>query len=119
MVIFDIGDSMFENGVDACREVIREMFNLGFSQQSIEAIERDHRFVEAEGKDLIFQKFQLTMVLYNTLIGEMSKNPQQIGVVPTPIRIALNAGTSPEGWIDDVKLTILPFLKENESKFFG
>jgi hypothetical protein len=40
------------------------------------------------------------------------------GIAPNQIRLALTSGNDYIDWLQDIKIVILPFLKENEEKFF-
>ena len=97
--------------INVCEEILRDMRNLEFNESSIELIKRDPRFIEAYSKENVLQKTMLTMVFYNVLMNGNS-------VVPSQIRLGLNIATSVEGWLEDMKLVVLPFLKVNEDVFF-
>jgi hypothetical protein len=40
-------------------------------------------------------------------------------IVPAEIRLSLSMSTDAQGWSDDLKLVILPFMKANEDHFFA
>lgn len=97
--------------INLCEDIVRQMKSLEFKNDSISVITNDARFVEAYNKDSNLQKTILTMLFYNVLMSGPFN-------VPSQIRIALNIATSVEGWLEDIKLVILPWLKVNEETFF-
>lgn len=97
--------------VNLCTEIIDEMRRLGFEETSIQRVTSNERFQSAFDKDPILQRTMLTMVFYNVLIA-----PNK--TLPINIRLALNVATDVNGWLEDMKLSILPFIKINESDFF-
>ena len=96
--------------LDLCEEVVSEMVRLGFKESSVSRVRDDSRTMDARGKSSVYQRTALTVVLYNVLLGGVD--------VPRGVRMGLNVATTVEGWLDDQKLTILPFLKNNEDMFF-
>lgn len=103
---------MDEIQINLCDELVKEMRKLQFNEASIEVIKSDGKFIEAYDKQPIIQKTILTMLLYNVLMNSNT-------IVPSQIRIALNASNDVIGWLDDIKLVILGFLKVNEETFFS
>lgn len=99
--------------INLCSIVIEEMRKMGFQDKSVNRINGDHGFVMAFDKEMTVQRTYLTM-LFHRVFMESKLN----SAVPRNVRIALNIAVGSEGWLDDVKLVILPFLKENESTFF-
>lgn len=55
------------------------------------------------------QKTYLSMILYDLL----NLFP---GIVPMQIRLALTVATDITNWFDDIKTTIIPFIKTNQDK---
>ena len=99
--------------INLCNELIAEMKKLDFNDISINRISNDIRFIDAIDKPTVLQKTILTMVLFGILVDNMKDT-----IIPSNIRVALNIAPSIEGWFEDIKLVILPFLKVNESTFF-
>ena len=97
--------------LNLCTELVKEMERLNFSEASIAQIKSNPHYVEAFNKPDMVQRSMLTMTLYGILLGRN---------IPAPahIRLALNTSKDVVGWLDDMKLVILPFLKENEEAFF-
>ena len=102
---------MTELDLNLCTELIKEMERLGFEEKSIVAVKTSRHFIEAFNKPQPVQKTMLTMVLYNILLGKTV-------AAPPHVRLALSTSNDSTGWLDDMKLAILPFLKNNEESFF-
>lgn len=99
--------------IDLCIEILNAMTRLEFKEDSIDMIERHQNFVEATTSNPYVQRTQLTMAFFDVMMNGKSEEP-----VPSKIRMALNYSPNVEGWLDDMKLVILPFLKRNEENFF-
>jgi hypothetical protein len=102
---------MIDIETNICANVVTEMERLGFQQASVNAVKAQPQFSEAYDKQNQLQKTMLTMLFYNILINGTH-------IAPSQIRLALNVATDIVGWWDDMRLVILPFLKENEAMFF-
>lgn len=98
--------------LNLCKEIIDVMKVMEFKESSILKIKNDIKFIDAYAKDNSSQKAMLTMIFYNIFMYGNT-------IVPSQIRVALNIATDITGWLDDIKLVILPFLKENEELFFN
>jgi len=94
-----------------CDEIIKEMRNLQFNESNIDLLKNSPRFIDAYDKEHVLQKTMLTMIFHNLLLNGKT-------IVPSNIRLSLNIATSVFGWLEDIKLVILPFLRLNEDKFF-
>lgn len=94
-----------------CAGVVAEMERLEFKQSSVNTVKGTTQFIDAYDKNDQLQRTMLTMLFFNILIS--GTHP-----APTQIRLALNVATDVAGWWDDMRLVILPFLKENEDLFF-
>lgn len=100
-----------ENSLDLTQEITKEMQKLQFSEKSI-AVIHNHKFYSlAQSQDLQQQRLTLAMLFYELLTEPDVPAPSQI-------RLALNIAVNPVAWIDDMRLVVLPFLKNNEDKFF-
>lgn len=97
--------------LNLCTELVKEMERLGFEEKSIMVVKTSRHFIEAFDKPQPVQKTMLTMVLYNILLGKSA-------AAPAHVRLALSTSNDSTGWLDDMKLAILPFLKNNEESFF-
>lgn len=102
---------MISEEPDLCRVIIQEMSRLEFSQRSIDTVTGSRYFQNAIGLDPLSQKTQLTVLINHIFTMGPS-------VVPYQIRLGLCMATDTIAWITDLKLTLLPFLKENEDAFF-
>lgn len=102
---------MIDIATNFCSGVVAEMERLEFRVSSVNAVKAQPQFSEAFDKNEQLQRTMLTMLFYNLLIS---------GQTPAPahIRLALNVATDVNGWWDDMRLVILPFLKQNEDFFF-
>jgi len=100
-----------ETTVNLCEEILKEMLNLEFSTKAIQVIKD-----EISNKNIISLNPSVQKVLLTTIFFKVLVNGDF--VPPAEIRLALNSGGSYVDWLQDFKLAILPFLKENEDKFF-
>ena len=99
--------------LDLCEVITDVMRTIGFSEDSIEATEQDEWYVKSTGSHPSIQRTNLTMMFFNRFMK--SKTGER---VPSRIRMAINYSSDNLGWIEDIKLVVLPFLKENEATFF-
>lgn len=102
---------MIDVSTNFCSEVVSEMERIGFQQSSVNAVKATQQFIDGYDKNNVLQKTMLTMLFYNILISGTH-------TAPSHIRLALNVAGDVNGWWDDMRLVILPFLKENEHLFF-
>ena len=103
---------MEEKSMNLTEEITKEMQKLQFADKNI-AIIQNHKFYSlAQSQDLQQQRLTLAMLFYELLTEPTTPAPSQI-------RLALNIAVNPVAWLDDMKLVVLPFLKNNEDKFFG
>lgn len=102
---------MDDLNINICQITIDEMTKLGFRESSINRIKNNEYFISAYHSHYSFQRALLSTILFRILLYSNVKIPNQI-------RLALNIATDSTGWLDDLKLVILPFLKENEDIFF-
>lgn len=97
--------------VDLCEMVVFEMRKLGYSESLISLITSNVCFTEALGKTPDIQKVHLTRLFHRVM---MTANES----VPSNVRLALSLAPEWQGWSEDIKLTILPFIHFNQDKFF-
>ena len=97
--------------VDLCANLLVEMKHLEFSDYAIEFIKNNELFKTAESKDEFAQKTYLTMLLYRFIVYNDLD-------VPNSVRMSLQFSSDPLAWFDDIKLSILPYLKLYEDKVF-
>lgn len=97
--------------IDLCQSLLAEMRSLEFKPSAFTAVENNHYFVKATGQDPTIQRPYLVLLLNSIFI----QGPE---VVPSNIRFALNVAHDHKGWLVDLKLVLLPFLKANQDKFF-
>lgn len=96
---------------DLCEIMVAEMQRLEFSPEVIAMITSNHCFIEAQGKEPHIQRVHLTRLLYRIMMTALDQ-------VPTEIRMATTFASDWLGWSEDLKLTVLPFLRINIDKFF-
>jgi len=102
---------MIDNNMNLCSIIISEMEKLNFKESSVNIIKEHKQFKDAFNKENSLQRTMLTMMFYGILVDSGH-------IVPSQIRLALNIAADINGWLDDIRLVILPFMKENEDKFF-
>jgi len=102
---------MSDININLCTIIISEMERLQFNPNSVHAIKSSQHYIDAYDKNNQLQRTMLTMLFYGILVDSEH-------IVPSQIRLALNIATDVNGWLDDIRIVILPFLKENEDKFF-
>lgn len=99
--------------INLCSIVVDEMRRMGFKEESIQKVTGNSNFAMAYDKVMNVQRTYLTMLFHGLFMGSTKGS-----AVPKQIRVALNIANGSEAWLDDIKLVILPFLKENEEYFF-
>lgn len=104
---------MVDVDINLCSIVVEEMRRMGFQELSVSKVTNDSNFNMAYDKNMNVQRTYLTMLFHSIFI-----NSSKESAVPKQIRMALNIANGSEAWLDDIKLVILPFLKENEEYFF-
>lgn len=97
--------------LNLCEKVVKEMQKVGIKPENIARIQNNEFFKEAYDKPNSVQKAFLTHILHSILVD----GPE---IVPGSIRLALDTEQESLVWLEKVILTIIPFLKENEDKFF-
>lgn len=97
--------------INFCQITIDEMTRLKFKESSIDRIKNNKYFISAYNKNYLLQRTVLSTIFFRILMYANVK-------VPVQIRLALNIASDSMEWLDDLKLVILPFLKENEDIFF-
>lgn len=102
---------MEDSNINLCQITIDEMIKLGFKESSINYIKNNKYYMSAYNSHYLLQKALLTTIFFRVLMYSNVK-------VPNQIRLALNIANDSLEWLDDLKLVILPFLKENEDIFF-
>jgi len=100
-----------ETTINLCDEILKEMVNLEFNTTAILKVKDEIHKKNAESVAPNIQKVLLTIIFFKILVNGKH-------IPPSEIRLALNSGESYVDWLQDFKLIILPFLKENENKFF-
>lgn len=92
-------------------ELCKTMKHLEFPEPHYQAIVNSVMFTQASEMDSVqMQRVILTGFFTQVLL---SGNP----VPPVEIRLHLNAANDTLSWLDDIRLVILPFIKENLDKF--
>lgn len=94
---------------NVCEELVNEMKKLGCSENTINSIKNNDIFKEAYDKHYGLQRVMITTLLFKILMSGDFK-------VPANIRLLLNSANDTISWLDDIKLAIIPFIKENEDK---
>lgn len=106
-----MNNGQLEN-IDLCQSLLAEMRNLDFKPSALVAVENSHYFARANGQDPTIQRPYLVLLLNSIFL----QGPE---VVPSNIRLALNVAHDHQGWLVDLKIVLLPFLKANQDKFFN
>lgn len=103
---------MIDIETNLCADVVSEMERIGFKQSSVNTVKGTSQFIDGYNQsNPALQRTMLTMLFFGVLVNGTH-------TAPTHIRLALNVATDVAGWWDDMRLVILPFLKENEEMFF-
>lgn len=97
--------------IDLCASLLTEMQKLEFSEQAMAKMKSNYYFVHAQREQGQSQRSFLTLALNSIFLD----GPE---VAPSNIRLALNVAHDTNGWLTDMKIVILPFLKANQEKFF-
>lgn len=100
---------MSEPNFNVCDEILDELYRLGMDGTVIDKIKGHQVFIDAYDKHYKVQRTMLTTLFFKILMS---------GSVPPPaeIRLALNSGNDIISWLSDIKLVIIPFIKENLDK---
>lgn len=96
--------------VNLCEEILKEMKSLEFPEEFIGKFKSNELFIDAYSKHYGLQRTILTSLFFRIL---MSGN----FMPPSEVRLALNSANDVVGWLGDIKVVILPFIKENLEKF--
>lgn len=96
---------------DLCDIFIEEMQKLQFRQQSIEQVKSSKYFKQAIGLEPTMQKANLVLLVNSIFLTGPT-------VVPYQIRLGLTMAADTIAWTSDLKILLIPFLKENEDIFF-
>jgi len=99
--------------LDLCKEILKEMTKLEFKESSIRQIQYSSYFIEAVNKEAPMQRALITTVFFRLMVDRGDK------YIPKEIKLGLNMANDVLGWLEDMKLVVLPFLKLNEERFFG
>lgn len=95
--------------VNACEEVLKEMQRLLFPASFIQKFKTHEMFIDAYNKHYGLQRTILTSLFFKILMSGKQ-------VPPSDIRLALNSANDILSWLSDIKIVILPFIKENLDK---
>jgi hypothetical protein len=96
---------------DVCSEVVKIMKIVGLSEEQIDIVRNDIRFIEVIDQPSIVQRTVVTMIMHNLFMNSES-------VVPSKIRLALTIGNTVESWLEDMRLVVIPYLSVNKDYFF-
>ena len=102
---------MSDGTLNLCDEILSEARKLQLKDSGILSIQQNSMFIDAYDKHINFQRTILTTLLFKIL---MSASFQP----PAPIRMALNSANDNLSWLDDVKITIIPFIVANQDSYF-
>lgn len=98
---------MQENSnLNLCTEIVVAMRLINIDERIINSLSNTMQFIHAMDKQPTMQRVLITSSIYRLLIS--------IPNVPSEIRLSLNIAPTVYGWMDDMKLVILPFIKANE-----
>ncbi len=100
-----------DNTVNFYDHILREMGLMGFRDSTINAVKNDQKLFSIKDESQSVQKVHFN-IYFNRLFAYAPELP------PSRIRMALNTTNTNDGWLDDMKLVILIFLKSNEDIFF-
>lgn len=98
--------------VNLTAEVIRLFKQQEVSESIIYAITSHNQFTYAQDKPPQVQRALITSILFRLIL---SLNVP----VPKEIRLSLNVATNTLGWLSDLNLVIVPFIKLNEQHYRG
>lgn len=93
--------------LDLCKELIFTMKDYEFQEKEIEKVTSNHLFIDALSKEPGLQKAILTLMLYRIVVYskiEVTRN----------IKLALNATVGNLHWLDNIKLSVIPFIRDNK-----
>jgi len=96
--------------VNLCKEIKEEMEKLNIKKEIIDFIKNNHLFIQNYSSPINVQKIIMITLLFKLLM--CFKYP-----ISSEIRLALNASSDSMEWLKDIKIGILPFIKENEEFF--
>ncbi len=99
------------DNVNLCEEILKEAQRLGLKQSGLEAIQTNQTFIDAYNQGMAFQRAAMTTLLFRILLSGSFQPPAQI-------RIALNSANDHISWLDDIKITIIPFIIQNQDAYF-
>ncbi len=103
IIIYRKAENNMEKELNLCNEVIKEMSKLGFTATELSYLQSHPTFIDALIRPPIEQKPMLIMLFFKLLM--MLPTP-----APPTVRIQLNSASSTINWLEDMKLTIIPFL---------
>lgn len=98
--------------INLCQSLLDEMSKLEFKPSALATIQNNHYFTRAFNEQAHVQRPFLVLLINSIFI----QGPE---VVPSNIRVALNMAHDHMGWLNDLKLVLLPFLKANQDNFFA
>ncbi len=97
--------------LNLCDELVKTMRSLEFTESQIQCLTNNPHFTGAVEQPDFIQRTMLTMALSNLLMTGRHPTPVQV-------RVHLNIAANIQGWLSDVRLVVLPFLKLNEKDYF-
>jgi hypothetical protein len=92
--------------LDLCEELVKTLRQYEFTNEEIGKVTANPLFIDSINKEDKIQKAMLSLMLYRIAVysnTDVSKN----------IKLALNATVSSLHWLDNVKLSVIPFIKNN------
>ena len=93
--------------LDLCKELIFTLQAYEFQPEEIERVTSNPLFIDALNKEDNMQKAILSLMLYRIVVYstvEVTKN----------IKLALNATVGSLHWLDNLKLSVIPFIRDNK-----
>lgn len=92
--------------LDLCEELVKTLRSYEFTHEEIGKVTTNPLFIDSINQEDKVQKAMLSLMLYRIAIYSnitVSKN----------IKLALNASVGSLHWLDNLKLSVIPFIKHN------
>lgn len=92
--------------MNLCKEITSAMLTLEFDNVLIDYIKNNDKYSTVYDSPPVVQRVSLITLYYRLLLSSSVQAPDYV-------RIALNSSGDVLGWLTDMKLVILPWMKEN------
>lgn len=92
--------------LDLCQELVKTMQAYEFTNEEISQVTTNPLFLDAANKEDKVQRAMLSLMLYRIAVYSNA-------AVTKNIKLALNASVGSLHWLDNLKLSVIPFIKHN------